>query len=1036
MAGLETAIIVNIVLAVVGLIFQVIALLLRPQQPTPEGQRREQRFSPTFGFNSVQDLAKYGDPVNLVYTNRDDNPAGGVRVNTSLVWSNVLSFGSSQFYQALTVIGAGQIVELDPLKTGFGQSLVAQQPQSRTWQYFRDGSGSGKNVPTSLDVLNTSNTATDPGLGSTYAYQVRNGATDAEGFSQAFSPTAAAALGVYAPIPINMRVRVDNPNNSGGVDRQEVGNGITSSIQWTGSQAVTVGTTLDLTIASTAPDPGTNDAERTAQDIRVSAAQGLNSGVIYRLGSSEWQFQDYISTATDPVDGNVVVRFVCIKAGRFPSTPYGVTILDGTNLQSVSVVAPGAVNTTTDTISGDFGGWVTGTKLQLSVDLFATLPSPLVAATDYFVIQTSGSTIKLATSLANAQAGTAIDLTTAGSGTITLTVQSTAQGWEQTKALVRQEVAQYRTQVACDLVDFALRGKVYRRINGRSKPNYSTGQNGFKNRQAFFRLEYKQRNATSYTTVPGIFVVRRGADNDSFFFLKFKGGSRDQWDFRFVPLSDLPAELVDGNTLLYYLSNSGPLQSVTVGSQKFFYQGPAGRNYPPIDDSPPVSREWDLFSLDSFTSYTLSSDSGPELSLNVVNEQQIETRTTLYDQLALLGINLFSGRNIQDVRQLSAFVNKGKKVRRITDSGWPQEPDGASAYPPDIFLDTILDSLNGVGGLVPETAVDRESLIAAKRFCVRNNLFFDGLIADNQNWRAFWAEKAPFALLEFTRVNGREGLRPAVPVTSDGSISRTVTISELYNEGNILDGSYKEEFLDFGDNTKDLEATVVYRELDKNSFPVQMSVVVSRTDAVNPLRQSFNLSGLVTTRAQALLFGKLLCNTRRYQRRGVEFKTVPAVSSPAPGEFIKVQTRLTAWNNIYTGRIQQGQLAGIVTVPDGDYQILLFRSGAPATKIAITVRNGVVFRMMEAFLTTSQGQEITTNDGFRVTMQMALDLSEWEGWLFVVGQELSTGRTFRISETSTDADGVITVKATEYPVDSTGAALISDFRDSLFTVVG
>ena len=55
------------------------------------------------------------------------------------------------------------------------------------------------------------------------------------------------------------------------------------------------------------------------------------------------------------------------------------------------------------------------------------LPTGLAASTDYWVIVASSSTFKLATSLANALAGTAINLTTDGTGTQTLSDVSTTQ---------------------------------------------------------------------------------------------------------------------------------------------------------------------------------------------------------------------------------------------------------------------------------------------------------------------------------------------------------------------------------------------------------------------------------------------------------------------------------------------------------------------------------------------------------------------------------------------------------------------------------
>ena len=58
------------------------------------------------------------------------------------------------------------------------------------------------------------------------------------------------------------------------------------------------------------------------------------------------------------------------------------------------------------------------TRVQVSTT--TTLPGGLSAATDYYVISVSDTTIKLATSYANAVAGTAIDITDAGTGTHTL----------------------------------------------------------------------------------------------------------------------------------------------------------------------------------------------------------------------------------------------------------------------------------------------------------------------------------------------------------------------------------------------------------------------------------------------------------------------------------------------------------------------------------------------------------------------------------------------------------------------------------------
>lgn len=89
----------------------------------------------------------------------------------------------------------------------------------------------------------------------------------------------------------------------------------------------------------------------------------------------------------------------------------------------VSVTTPAAqtftVDVATNTLAIPSHGMLTGLKVQVSAA--TTLAAPLAAATDYFVIYVDANTIKLATTLSDAQAGTAIVITTAGTGTQTIT---------------------------------------------------------------------------------------------------------------------------------------------------------------------------------------------------------------------------------------------------------------------------------------------------------------------------------------------------------------------------------------------------------------------------------------------------------------------------------------------------------------------------------------------------------------------------------------------------------------------------------------
>lgn len=67
----------------------------------------------------------------------------------------------------------------------------------------------------------------------------------------------------------------------------------------------------------------------------------------------------------------------------------------------------------------------TGTEVTVSTG--GTLPTGLAASTTYYMIYQTATTFKLASSLANALAGTAVDITDTGSGTHTVTIRSRMQ---------------------------------------------------------------------------------------------------------------------------------------------------------------------------------------------------------------------------------------------------------------------------------------------------------------------------------------------------------------------------------------------------------------------------------------------------------------------------------------------------------------------------------------------------------------------------------------------------------------------------------
>lgn len=95
------------------------------------------------------------------------------------------------------------------------------------------------------------------------------------------------------------------------------------------------------------------------------------------------------------------------------------TLMTSTSFPSPMIV--GSVNISTDNISITNHGLVTGDEILISSTL--TLPAPLMPLVYYYVIKVDDNTFKLATSTDDSFSGIYINITSIGSGVISITKQ-------------------------------------------------------------------------------------------------------------------------------------------------------------------------------------------------------------------------------------------------------------------------------------------------------------------------------------------------------------------------------------------------------------------------------------------------------------------------------------------------------------------------------------------------------------------------------------------------------------------------------------
>lgn len=1059
------ALTVSIVLFVVGILFQVASVLLMPKPKLPGQQQeqkgteqtRDQALSPRLGFNGSQDLAIYGDTVPLVYTNTDQNSNGGVRLATLLLWSAILSFGNNQFMRLMMTLGASNIARIDPERTALGQFPAKDLVLSNVWQYYNaDG-------PTRYNNLIRGD-ANDPTITTTNDTTAKlNGLPGAaEGFSQAFSPTTANTVGVTGFLPINADVLI--LNEAGNTVRRRVDTYFQSQNgdYWPDSDdrpMVPVGNRWTLVINNTAESLASSDTAGIArQDALRATASQIDNGAIFKAGSALFRVvsASYGGSANGIEEGNLTATLECIRTGKLPRARYGLGHWQQVGDQINALRA----------IINNNNGEIARLQAENAIDQGElargyTLIFGKVARRVKFTQQEINSLQNNINTRNNQIATFSNDNNTAQNQ-----INNVAASGPETfhvKGLARVEEAAYASVTKCNVLDLALRFQAYRRLSGRAsvygkdQVNYghSASDNGAKARTSMFALWYRFDNSGDFARLPYIFCCRGFNEQSVFAYIKLisrNAGARFI-EVKFEAVVDTYTEIRTFYTRGYcYLNTTAPLVRLgsdlteNAGLEVYFngsiYRDGARGDYPPFNKSPLNTTEFDLFNYDAFSQTTFSFDSSTEVQITAVSEQLIEPWSNyspnLYRGLSTMALHVVSGSGTQDLRSVSAYITEGKRVRLMPTSldyfgneatgavndatvaaFAASDPSNSTSFASDIFLDTVLDGINGIGRYASLHSVDVMQLAQSKRYCQRNRLFMDGVIADGRPWREFWAQVAPFSLLELGKIGGKETLVPALPyVKSTGAITRAISITALFNQGNILDDSFKEEFIDYGASVQEVIVTLIYRDVERNGvFPRNNSVEIKRTDTqeANAIRESLDISQFVTTRAQAILLGKYLCQVRRFNRRAIEFKTFPTDIFVMPGSYVYVETSNNQWDGIYTGRIEAG---GVLNVP-----------------IASTIRNGTY-----NVLTYGSSDGTRSFTGITVTGGVAASLTPQSGQLFVLGQAVRSKRVFRVTEVTMEEEGETTIRAVEHPCDTNGLSFIAQGLDTyvagLFTIDG
>lgn len=284
------------------------------------------KFANVDGYTSVQNVARLGEVAPLVFAKREQRNGktfGGVRAETKLLWSQLLSQGDGQELVALFALNAMSMAKPDLQGLAIGDTLLKNYQEPKLCVFYRSGE-----VSTRLDASNI--------IGGTLLPRYPTDIIVAEYanqgplaiFSGTRTPTGGTEFGTYQPVrngqdwrlPLK-RVKVINGSQSFALAQMERAKNESSygsfcginkidATSWNGTEKINLvldGNVIEYTIYADESERdfaehGTSDIINKRKSIGEEADAAFTIGETYAIGSAQGVC---IGTSTNaPYDGS------------------------------------------------------------------------------------------------------------------------------------------------------------------------------------------------------------------------------------------------------------------------------------------------------------------------------------------------------------------------------------------------------------------------------------------------------------------------------------------------------------------------------------------------------------------------------------------------------------------------------------------------------------------------------------------------------------------------------------------------------------
>ena len=1022
---------IGVILLTIGTLLSAAASFFKPKQSgggggirqnTDQGQNVVNRteFAPKAGFDSLQNVVELGSTIPLVYANRETVNGviyGGVRVNTNLLWSQMMSFGGNQMLRAIYLISEGEISPLDVKQFAFGENVlgsydlgaqVANESSARMTFYVRRNGGR----LLSTDRVAGRSAGQDPGnasnAGGADVFSIRGmnnqWTTD---FCYTYKPSTQTKFGVHSligaglchrvnpamrpavsaqtePADNGKRIRIKcSTDDVGRAQRLKYNERFSTYSGYVSVNGVPIGSpsqrTLNINDILTYELSSKSDAKKTftsgkgnskhvekCSDVAQTVAglqrawdDSINIGELYKVGSAH-----VICESRSPTDEIFVSEATQepIGGGKRITATFRVVKAGLARLDKAGTTSTFRVATNT------------GHLLKLSIASFS-LP----------------------------RAAQVIEI-----------------GFKSVQGIRISGLCNFRDTLSHREIDGRAcefyKGRKYSTNQTLTLSNYTSGgYSGSETRYSFFRLGFRVAGSNdNFTYMSQCFGFRGLTQQNAFNYIRLQMPSFQAWEYVLEPISGYELRQgFHGNSLEVLDSKLSTFKTVSSAGVTAYYNGISVARNSRVFQMPSTQRNKDLGVQISdggdpgrsssndyadtwgraaeafpFQEIQSSAGRGPEHEIAYVNIITPNPTTPTYGFLATIGCNIRSSTEFQQLKQLSVYVSGGC---------------GGSVHTfPEVFLDLLTNARYGVGSILSGGQIDASSIVSAANWNRSRKYFWDGTLDKPVNIRNWASETADFFLLDVVIKNGKWGLQPSF------YFDQPEVITNLFTSGNIIEDSFEFVYADLQQRNPKRVSVKWRHERPNNTtntngiFPMIREVNVRESTTPEDAQlQTFDLTDFCTNQAHAIDVAKFICRKSRLETNTIRFKTVPTKAALQVGRCFKLGVETVQYLQPNNGVIDgTGLISSITPLSDGSYDVLIW----DGTTSSIEERTLVV-----------QGQRATSINKPAV---------------FCLRSSVVDTVAYKVKSMSFDEDGNLQVEANVFPLTSSGYALIAQDWDN------